>query len=111
MGGRIASMLVAEDEALADGLLVLGYPFHPPGKPEKLRTDHFPEIKTPSLILQGERDTFGGREFAETLQLPANMKLHWVPDGDHSFKPRKASGRTELENWEDAATAIAAFPW
>ncbi|MFT5486908.1 MAG: putative alpha/beta-hydrolase family hydrolase [Paracoccaceae bacterium] len=59
MGGRIASMIA--DEAGVAGLVCLGYPFHPPGKPEKLRTEHLAGLKTPALILQGERDRFGTR--------------------------------------------------
>lgn len=109
MGGRMASMLIAETPALADGLVVLGYPFHAPGKPEKLRTEHFEAIKTPTLVLQGERDTFGNQALVETLNLPENMRVSWVPDGDHSFKPRKASGFTETENWAAAVDEIAGF--
>jgi predicted alpha/beta-hydrolase family hydrolase len=107
MGGRMASMLLAEDGALADGLLLLGYPFHPPGKAEKLRTGHFAEINVPTHIFQGERDTFGGRPFVERLSLPKNFHLHWVNDGDHGFKPRKKSGFTEEGNWATTVTAIS----
>ncbi|MCK0070320.1 alpha/beta fold hydrolase [Kordiimonas laminariae] len=109
MGGRMASMLLAEDASIADGLVLLGYPFHPPGKPEKLRTEHFSEIKKPVFIAQGERDTFGGKEFAESLSLPQNFEMHWLPDGDHGFKPRKASGHTEQENWDNAVNATSNF--
>lgn len=109
MGGRMASMLLAETPELANGLIVLGYPFHPPGKPEKLRTDHFGAIQAPTLILQGERDTFGNRAFLKTLTLPETMTVTWVTDGDHSFKPRKASGLTEAENWETAVEKISTF--
>lgn len=108
MGGRIASMLLAENNKLADGLLMLGYPFAPPGKPDKLRVEHFPDIENPTVIVQGERDTFGGKAFVEDLTLPLNFNVFWSEDGDHSLKPRKASGRTESENWEAAMDAVIA---
>ena len=111
MGGRMASMLIAEDPALADGLVLLGYPFHPPGKPEKLRTAHLKDIKAPTLLIQGERDTFGGREFLEKLSLPDTFETHLSPDGDHSFKPRKASGFTQEENWAAAVQLITEKKW
>ncbi|MEX0297623.1 MAG: alpha/beta fold hydrolase [Kordiimonas sp.] len=106
MGGRIASMLLAENNKLASGLLLLGYPFAPPGKPEKLRVDHFPEIENPTLIIQGERDTFGGQKLLNDIVLPDNFDIVWSRDGDHSFKPRKKSGLTEDENWNLAMDAI-----
>lgn len=109
MGGRIASMLLAEEPGIAEGLLLLGYPFHPPGKPEKQRTDHLSRINRPVLIAQGDRDTFGGREFVKTLGLPENYTFHWLPDGDHGFKPRKASGYSEKENWDTAIKMMADF--
>ncbi len=109
MGGRIASMALAENNELAAGLILLGYPFAPPGKPEKLRTEHFPSIQSPTLIAQGERDTFGGETFISNLTLPTNFKVHILPDGDHSFKPRKKSGYTEQENWDSAIKAITDF--
>ncbi|WP_417465953.1 alpha/beta fold hydrolase [Kordiimonas sp.] len=108
MGGRIASMLAAEEAGLCDGLLCLGYPFHPPGKPEKLRTDHLADIAAPTLIIQGERDPFGGRALGDGLDLPKNFQLHWAPDGNHDLSPRKASGHTAESNWNAAMDAIAA---
>ncbi len=109
MGGRMASMLLSENPTIADGLILLGYPFHPPGKPEKLRTEHFPQITKPSLIIQGERDTFGGKEFITHLELKVPFTTMFVPDGDHSFKPRKKSGYTEQQNWETAINIISQF--
>lgn len=105
MGGRIASMLLAESPVVADGLLLLGYPFAAPGKPEKLRVDHFPAIEKSVLIVQGERDVFGDKAVVEALTLPKNFEVIWSVDGDHSFKPRKASGLTEKKNWDAAMTA------
>ena len=111
MGGRMASMLAAETPGIADGLVLLGYPFHPPGKPEKLRTDHLADIKMPTLLVQGERDTFGGTDLVNSLSLPSSFDIQWAIDGDHGFKPRKKSGRTEAENWDAALTAIAEKRW
>ena len=94
MGGRVATQLL---DALASSTNVcagvcMGYPFHPPGKPEQLRTAHLLDLKTPLLVLQGERDTFGKHEEVMGYGLPEHVSLHWIPDGDHSFKPRKRSG-------------------
>jgi len=112
MGGRMASMAAAELEAEGApvrGVACLGYPFHPPGKPERLRVAHLQTIETPTLILQGERDTFGGRSEVDEYDLSQSVRLHWLPDGDHSLKPRKASGRSEIENLNEAANALAEF--
>ena len=91
------------------GLVCLGYPFHPVGKPTQLRVAHLQTLKTPPLIMQGERDTFGNREEVATYQLSPAIEVKWLTDGDHSFKPRKSSGVTEKQNWESAIDAIAAF--
>jgi hypothetical protein len=107
LGGRIAS-LIADDAGVA-GLVCLGYPFHPSGKPDKLRVEHLQAIRTPTLIVQGERDALGNRQEVLGYRLSRNIQIHWLPDGDHSFKPRKASGRTELQNWAEAIETVAAF--
>lgn len=107
MGGRIASLIA--DEAGVAGLVCLGYPFHPAGKPGTLRVEHLQTIRTPTLIVQGERDALGNRQEVASYRLSRNVQIHWLPDGDHSFKPRKASGRTEQENWSDAIDAVAEF--
>ena len=107
MGGRIASM-VAEESRVA-GVVCFGYPFHPPGKPDRLRTAHLEAIQTPVLILQGERDTFGRREEVAGYGLSEQVRVHWLVDGDHGLKPRKASGRTEAENLAEAAREAARF--
>jgi predicted alpha/beta-hydrolase family hydrolase len=107
MGGRIASLIA--DEAEVAGLVCLGYPFHPVGKPGQLRIKHLQTIKTPTLIVQGERDPFGNRDEVAAFKLSPAVQVKWLPDGDHGFKPRKSSGRTELENWEAAVAAIIAF--
>ena len=106
LGGRVASLLVDELAASSGvrGCLCLGYPFHPPGKPLNLRTEHLAGLTTPTLILQGERDSFGQREEVERYGLSPQLQLGWIASGDHSFKPTKASGLVEAGNW---ATAVA----
>ncbi|HTY18698.1 MAG TPA: alpha/beta family hydrolase [Myxococcota bacterium] len=107
MGGRMASLVA--DEVGARGLVCLGYPFHPPGKPDRLRTAHLESLRTPTLIVQGERDAFGGREEVAGYELSPAIRLHWIADGDHSFAPRKGSGRTRAHNLAEAAEAVATF--
>lgn len=91
MGGRVASM-IADDLYTAGkiaGLLCLGYPFHPPSKPEALRTQHLGDLKTPTLICQGTRDEFGTRQEVAGYQLSSAIEILWLEDGDHDLKPRK----------------------
>ena len=107
MGGRVASMIA--DDLEAAGLVCLGYPFHPPGKPEKLRTQHLQNLTTPSLFLQGERDPLGTRGEIENYALSHSITIKYLPDGDHDLKPRKASGRTRDENWREAIRHMAEF--
>ena len=107
MGGRIASMIA--DQAGVAGLLCLGYPFHPPGKPERLRTDHLEALKTPALIVQGTRDPFGSRTEVAQYSLSPSIELAWIEDGDHSLKPRKKSGRSLSQNLDEAAGAAVRF--
>jgi len=107
MGGRIASMVA--DDAGVRGLVCLGYPFHPPGRPEKLRTEHLAGLQTPTLIVQGTRDPFGNAGEVPDYELSSAIAVHWLEDGDHSFKPRKSSGRTLAQNIEEAVAAIAGF--
>ena len=107
MGGRMASLIA--DEMQVAGLICLGYPFHPPGKPDRLRTAHLAGLQTPSLICQGERDSFGRRGEVEQYALSPAIRLHWLADGDHSFKPRKSSGLTFADNLTAAARAVHSF--
>ena len=107
MGGRIASMVA--DEAEVRGLVCLGYPFHPPGKPEQTRTRHLELLHTPALILQGSRDPFGKPEEVGRYKLSRSIRLKWLEDGDHSFKPRARSGRTEADNLGAAIGEIVEF--
>ncbi|WP_421216656.1 alpha/beta fold hydrolase [Aeromonas enteropelogenes] len=107
MGGRMAAEIAGEMNAA--GLLILGYPFHPPAKPDRWRGEVLKQITTPTLLLQGERDTFGSR--AELVDFPFSsaVSVHWLTDGDHGFKPRKASGVSEQENLQQAANEIRRF--
>ncbi|MDP6953453.1 MAG: alpha/beta fold hydrolase [Alphaproteobacteria bacterium] len=107
MGGRMASLIA--DEAGVAGLVCLGYPFHPAGKPERTRTEHLEGLATPALILQGERDALGNREDVEGYSLSPAIAMHWLADGNHDLKPRKASGRDHEQNLAEAMAAIAAF--
>ncbi|ANT61058.1 alpha/beta hydrolase [Salipiger sp. CCB-MM3] len=110
MGGRVAS-LIAEDLFAAGriaGLLCLGYPFHPTGKPEKLRTEHLAALQVPTLICQSTRDPFGTREEVAGYELSERIALHWLEDGDHDLKPRKrVSGLDHEDNLQSAASAVA----
>ena len=107
MGGRVASLVA--DEAGVRGLVCLGYPFHPPGRPDKLRTGHLMTLGTPALIIQGRRDPFGKPEEVEGYGLPGTVRLCWLPDGDHSFRPRARSGVSEEQNLAQAVAAVAEF--
>jgi predicted alpha/beta-hydrolase family hydrolase len=104
LGGRVASLLVDElaHSHGVRGCLCLGYPFHPPGKPDQLRTDHLAALATPTLILQGERDSFGKRGEVEGYGLSAQIQLQWIASGDHSFKPTRSSGLSEADTWAAA---------
>jgi predicted alpha/beta-hydrolase family hydrolase len=112
MGGRVASM-VADDllsRGAITGLLCLGYPFHPPGKPENLRTQHLTELKTPTLICQGTRDEFGTREEVAGYALSGNIRILWLEDGDHDLKPRKTlSGFSTADHLKTMAKTVKAW--
>jgi predicted alpha/beta-hydrolase family hydrolase len=108
MGGRVASMIADElhAEGKVSGLLCLGYPFHPPGKPESLRTKHLEVLATPALICQGTRDIFGSREEASAYALSNKIEILWLEDGDHDLKPRKAiSGFSASDHMKSMAEA------
>ncbi len=101
MGGRVASMVADEFHAAGEiaGLLCLGYPFHPPAKPDELRTAHLVELRTPTLICQGTRDEFGTREEVGGYALSPRIEVLWLEDGDHDLKPRKSvSGFTAADH-------------
>jgi len=112
MGGRVASMVA--DKLFADGaiagLVCLGYPFHPPGKPEQLRTKHLAALRTPTLICQGTRDEFGTRDEVTAYALSDKIEILWLEDGDHDLKPRKKiSGFSAADHLKTMARTVMAY--
>lgn len=107
MGGRMASLL--SEHSHVAGIACLGFPFHPPGKPEKFKGDHLATMPKPCLILQGERDTFGTQAEFAGFTFSDQVEVSFLPDGDHSFKPRKASGHTEAGNIALAVERLTQF--
>lgn len=105
MGGRMASMVADEVEARA--LVCFGYPFHPPGAPEKMRTAHLASLITPTTILQGDRDPFGTPEEVAGYSLSPAIRVHWFADGDHDLRPRVRSGHTYAGHLDEAARLAA----
>lgn len=110
MGGRMATLVA--DELNCSGLVCLGFPAHPPGKPEALRTAALESITIPTLSVQGERDRLGSRAELERVDLSLRkgwspqVQWLWLPDGDHDLKPRKLSGLTHAENLDAAADGV-----
>ena len=107
MGGRMATLVA--DELEAAGVVCLGYPFHPTGRPEKLRVEHLQSLRTPTLIVQGENDPFGNREEIERFTLSEAIRIHWVPEGDHSYNVKRGSDRTLDQNFKNALRSIESF--
>ncbi|MGO9361406.1 MAG: alpha/beta family hydrolase [Xanthobacteraceae bacterium] len=112
MGGRVASMIADElyrAGAIA-GLLCLGYPFHPPGKPQQLRIAHLIDLATPTLICQGTRDELGAQGEVGSYGLSSNIELAWFEDGDHDLKPRKkVTGLTAADHMKTLAATVSAW--
>lgn len=108
MGGRIASQVAAVHPTGIDGLVFLGYPLHPPGRPDKMRDEHLKEIRAPMLFCQGSRDAFGTEEEIKAIikkhRLPAT--LYVIESGDHSFKVPK-SVKPQPQVYEDVMDEIA----
>ena len=115
MGGRAAATFAADPEHWSGngpdiaGVICLGYPFHPPGKPEKTRLEPLQKATRPVLIVQGDRDRFGTPDDVDAYRLAAPIEIAWIDDGDHSFVPRKSSGRTEADNIDAAVKHVTAF--
>ena len=116
MGGRYAARIAQlEAQGLASsagapkGLICLGYPFHPTGKPDKLRLEPLRPLSCPTLVVQGTRDPMGGRSEVEGYELDPALELVWLEDGDHGFKPRRSSGQTLEGHLEGACDAVADF--
>jgi len=110
MGGRAASMLAAEKFA-ADGLLLLAYPLHPPGQPEKLRDAHLPSIEMPVLCFNGTKDTFCTPDLMNRVltTVTAPWEMHWLEGADHSFHVLKSSGRNDAAVLAEVATVSSAW--
>jgi predicted alpha/beta-hydrolase family hydrolase len=110
MGGRTASMLAAEKFA-CDGLLLLAYPLHPAGRPDKLRDAHLARIDVPVLCLNGTRDALCQRELMERVvsTLGVNWEMHWVGGADHSFHVLKSSGRNDADVLSEVADTSAGW--
>jgi hypothetical protein len=110
MGGRAASVLVSEG-ALCDGLLLLAYPLHPPGHPEKLRASHLSAIDEPVLCINGTRDAFCDRALMERVLagLGSNWRMHWLDGADHSFHVLKGAGRTDRDVMAEVADETKAW--
>jgi predicted alpha/beta-hydrolase family hydrolase len=110
MGGRAASMLVADGFA-CDGLLLLAYPLHPAGQPDKLRDAHLATIAVPTLCLNGTRDALCRRDLMDKVvdRLTGPWTMHWLEGADHSFHVLKRSGRTDGEVLDEMADAYAAW--
>jgi uncharacterized protein len=108
MGGRIASQVAAVDPSGIAGLVLLGYPLHPPGQTEKLRTRHLADIKVPTLFVQGSRDTFGtpAELVPHLAKLKAPNDLYVVEGGDHSFKVPKQAGLSQEQVYDSVLDEI-----
>lgn len=111
MGGRIASQVAARGLDDLRGLVFLGYPLHPPGKPDQLRAAHLPKIGLPMMFIQGERDAFGTPAEIEAIvkKLKPRPRIHAVNGGDHSLKVPKSSGRTREDVHAEVQDAIVAW--
>ena len=113
MGGRIGSQVAAikENAEKITGVVLLGYPLHPPGRPEKLRDEHLPEIHAPILFVQGSRDAFGSKEELETTIKKHRLKatLYVVEGGDHSLKVPKSQGVSQDEVYAAAMDQIVGW--
>ncbi|HMG72286.1 MAG TPA: alpha/beta fold hydrolase [Pyrinomonadaceae bacterium] len=111
MGGRIASQVAAAEPDGIAGLVFLGYPLHPPGRPDKLRDEHLKDIRAPMLFVQGARDAFGSaaeiRAVIKRLRLPA--KIHVIEGGDHSFKVPKSLGVPQPNVYEAIMDEVAGW--
>ena len=109
MGGRMASILASERDGIA-GVVCYGYPFHPPGKPDRWRTEHFSRIGCPAMILQGTRDPFGKpQEVAGHQAELGATRIHWLEGGDHDFRPLVRQQRSQQDLVNEAAEKTREF--
>ena len=107
LGGRIASHVVAGGLE-ADGLVFLGYPLHPPGRPDRLRSAHLNQISVPMLFVEGTRDPFCPLETLEKVRadFTAPVEIAVIDNGDHSLRVRKSSGRPTEDAWTEAVEQV-----
>ena len=110
-GGRQATLLAAEHPDLVDGLLLTSYPLHPPGRPERLRTDHFPALQVPLLFFHGSKDPFGTlAEMWQALKLiPAAARLVEIEGGGHGLVSQRGKPEAYEAVGERVATAYRGF--
>jgi len=109
MGGRIGSMVVAVDGGI-DALALFAYPLHAPGKAERTRDEHFPDLELPVLFCTGTRDSFASPTEIKTAALKIRKaRVHILQHGDHGFAARKSDGRTRDEIWDEATAQFVEF--
>ncbi len=107
LGGRIATLIA--NQVQAKGVVCLGYPFHPPEKPDNVRIEYLKNISAPTLILQGAEDPFGAPDEVAGYDLPDNVKITWLDGGDHHLATAEGSETSDEQNWAEGAGAIAEF--
>lgn len=107
MGARVAFQVA--DNVGAQGAIGLGFPFHPPAKKDKTRTHELYNECAENLLLHGTRDPFGSQDWVEQQELPPNLQLNWVEQGDHDLVPKKATGISAEQSWQHIASSIATF--
>jgi hypothetical protein len=113
MGGRYCSLVAGADADPVPclGLLLLGYPLHPAGRPEQLRTAHFPRLTMPVLFVSGDRDALASREALEqsAKAIPGEVQFHWIEGADHGYRVPRRSGRTPEDVLAEVAEVSAAW--
>jgi hypothetical protein len=113
MGGRMCSQVVGAeaDPVPALGLLLLGYPLHPAGKPERRRDAHFPALSVPTLFVSGTRDALAPKsELSKAARtIPGPVTFHWLETADHGYRPLRSSGRSTDDVNAEVATVVTAW--
>jgi len=109
MGSRVAATIACDEELPINGVISIGYPFHPQKKPEKLRLEPLQLIQKPILILQGDRDALGNKEEIKTYNISSRCQVNFFQDGDHDLKPRVKSGFTHQHHLKSALKDIEKF--
>ncbi len=109
MGGRVAATLAEQALTKVNGVICLGYPFHPQKQPEKLRLAPLQNTQLPVLIIQGERDALGNKSEITGYLMSPLCQIEYLPDGDHDLKPRKKSGVSHQDNLAQAVQLIVTF--